>query len=783
MWSLSRVLVSFVMVLGLAGLLLIVFLEQQLPSVEALKEIKLQVPLRVYSADKLLIAEYGEQRRIPVTLEQVPQSLIDAVLATEDRRFYQHPGVDLRGLLRASMNLLVSGGERSQGGSTITMQVARNFFLTREKSFIRKINEILLAIKIERELTKDEILTLYLNKVFFGKRAYGVAAAAEVYYGKKLDQLTLAEMAMIAGLPQAPSAINPISNPTAAYGRRKHVLENMYEYGFITEAQFKEAMDAPIKARYHGVDIAVWAPYVGDMVLKELLAYLGEDVYTSGYEVYTTVDSRLQKAANNALQQGLLNYSERHGYRGPEQSWEPIDPSNKVSMERWEKSLNTITSINDLRPAAVLSVSKDSVKALLGDGQVITINWNNMKWARRAEQQSASQMLKPGAVIRARKTTNGWRLAQVPKIQGAIVALDPNNGSLLALSGGFSYELSKFNRAVQAERQPGSSFKPFIYGAAIENGFSAATVVNDAPVVKQDYSVGWWRPQNDTRQFYGPTRLREGLTKSRNLVSIRLLEMVGINKTVDFITKFGFSKEQLPHSLSLALGSLVATPMQMTNAFAVFANGGFAVTPHYVEYITDNNGKEIFKAEAKRACPECAANADGVTTFNENEAPRAISADTSYIMTSIMQDVVSKGTARRAMELGRKDIAGKTGTSNDQRDTWFVGYNSDIVATVWSGFDQDSLSTGEYGSNLALPIWVDFMKVALKEKPEHTLPRPADIETALIDPNTGLLARPGQPGIKEIFAPGTVPSQTASSASDNPYAIEVGEDQHLESLF
>lgn len=776
MWSLTRIFASFFIVLGLAGLLVAFFLQQQLPSVETLKDIRMQVPLRVYSADKQLIAEYGEQRRIPVQLADVPQSLIDAVLATEDRRFYQHPGVDMRGLLRASINLLASGGERSQGGSTITMQVARNFFLTREKSFIRKINEILLAFKIERELTKDEILTLYLNKVFFGKRAYGVAAAAEVYYGKKLDQLTLAEMAMIAGLPQAPSAINPINNPNAAYGRRKHVLENMLEYDFITQEQFDEAVNAPVKARYHGANIAVRAPYVGDMVLQELLEYLGEEAYTSGYEVYTTVDSRLQKAANTALQQGLLNYSERHGYRGPEQRWEAIQSSDKASMERWEKSLQAIPSVNDLQAAAILSMNTNSIKALMGDGKVITINSEGLKWAR-----NSLSTLKPGSVIRVRQLNKQWRIAQVPKIQGALAALDPQSGALLALVGGFSYELSKFNRATQAERQPGSSFKPFIYGAALENGYSAATVINDAPIVVQDYSVGWWRPQNDNRQFYGPTRLREGLIKSRNLVSIRLLEMVGINQTVDFITKFGFSREQLPHSLSLALGSLTATPMQMTNAFAVFANGGFAVTPHYVEYIIDHDGEEIFKAEAKMACPECAANSEGVTTFRENEAPQVISPDTAYIMTSIMKDVVAKGTGRRAMELGRKDIAGKTGTSNEQRDTWFVGYNSDVVATVWSGFDQDSLGTGEYGANLALPIWIDFMRVALKDKPEHSLPRPADIETAVIDPETGLLARPGEAGIKEIFAPGTVPSKTA--IADNPYAIEVGEDQHVESLF
>jgi len=787
MWRITRILISGLTILTIAALLFAVYLQQQLPSVAALKDVQLQVPLRVYSADKKLIAEFGEQRRVPVKLTDVPPMLINAVLATEDRRFYQHPGVDFRGLMRASVHLLLSGGEKAQGGSTITMQVARNFFLTPEKSFIRKFNEILLAFRIEQELTKDEILELYLNKVFFGKRAYGVAAAAEVYYGKKLDQLTLAEMAMLAGLPQAPSAINPINNPKAAYARRTHVLESMYEYGFISQKEFDAAVNAPIEARYHGADIVVPAPYVGEMVRQELLNYLGKDIYTSGYSVYTTVDSRMQRAANNALQNGLLAYDERHGYRGPEQQWNAINPQDKNALVLWQQSLQAISTINDLQPAAVLTVSDKSVVALLSNGQTITIPWEGLSWAKKDlgnlrvsyNPKTAHDILKSGAVIRVRQQNKKWRLAEIPKIEGAIVALKPEDGSVLALTGGFSYELSKFNRVTQAERQPGSTFKPFIYSAAFSNGYTAASVVNDAPIVVQDYSTqGWWRPQNNSRQFYGPTRLRVGLTKSLNLVSVRLLEQVGIKKTIKHLTQFGFSEEHMNPTLSLALGTLVTTPLELTDAFAVFANGGYLVTPHYIKSIVDINNQTVYTANPPEACPECTSGA--VTTFKENSAPQVISAENAFIMTSILQDVIKRGTGIKAMNLKRNDLAGKTGTTNDQRDAWFVGYNRNIIATTWVGFDNYQ-PTGEYGSGVALPMWIDFMQVALANQPESPPEQPAGITTARIDPNTGLLARPGQANaISEVFAPGTAPAQTAAMTVDN--AAE-GENNQVESLF
>jgi penicillin-binding protein 1A len=788
MWRLFRILLGMAAILGIAVLLFAVYLQQQLPSVAAIKEVQLEVPLRVYSADKKLIAEFGEQRRIPVKLADVPQQLIDAVLATEDRRFYQHPGVDVRGLMRASMHLLLSGGERAQGGSTITMQVARNFFLTREKSFIRKFNEILLAFKIEQELTKDEILELYLNKVFFGKRAYGVAAAAQVYYGKELNQLTLAETATIAGLPQAPSAINPINNPKAAYIRRKHVLENMFEYDFITQDEFNKAVDAPISTNYHGADIAVPAPYVGEMVRRELLNYLGDDIYTSGYSVYTTVDSGMQRAANRALQNGLLAYDERHGYRGPENQWTAINPQDEAARARWQESLQAISTVNELQPAAVLKVEDSSALVLLASGQEITLPWEGLSWARKDLGQlrvsynpkTAHDVLKPGSVIRVRQFDKQWRLAQIPKIEGAFVALNPLDGSVLALTGGFSYELSKFNRATQAERQPGSTFKPFIYSAALANGYTAASVVNDAPIVVQDYSTqGWWRPQNNSREFYGPTRLRVGLTKSLNLVSVRLLEQIGIKKTINHLTQFGFSKENIPSNLTVALGTLVTTPLELTDAFAVFANGGYLVTPHYIRTIVDINNQTVYTARPPEACPAC--NTGAVTTFKENVAPQIISSDNAYIMTSILQDVIKRGTGAKAMNLKRNDLAGKTGTTNDQRDAWFVGYNSEIIATAWLGFDNYE-PTGEYGSNAALPIWMDFMGVALNEKPENAPVQPTSIITARIDPATGLLAREGQGNaINEFFAPGTVPRRGAAPA-ENPYVIR-GEGDKVESLF
>lgn len=787
MWRMTRILISSLIIVTIGGLLFAIYLQQQLPSVATLKDVQLQVPLRIYSADKKLIAEFGEQRRIPVKLADVPPQLVNAVLATEDRRFYQHPGVDVRGLMRASVHLLLSGGERAQGGSTITMQVARNFFLTPEKSFIRKFKEILLSFKIEQELSKDEILELYLNKVFFGKRAYGVAAAAEVYYGKKLNQLTLAENAMIAGLPQAPSAINPINNPKAAYARRTHVLESMLEYDFVTQKEFDTAMQTPVTTHYHGADIEVPAPYISELVRLELLNYLGEEIYTSGYRVYTTVDSRLQKTANRTLQNGLLAYDERHGYRGPEQQWNPINVQDKNALEQWEAALRAISPINSLQPAAVLTVNNDSAIALLANGEKITLPWNGLSWARKDlgnlrvgyNPKTAHDILKPGDVIRVRQANNQWRLAEIPKIEGAFVAMNPEDGSIYALTGGFSFELSKFNRATQAERQPGSTFKPFIYSAALENGYTAASVINDAPIVVQDYSTqGWWRPQNNSREFYGPTRLRVGLIKSLNLVSVRLLEQMGINKTIAHLTQFGFSKDQMSPTLSLALGTLVTTPLELTDAFAVFANGGYLVTPHYIDSIVNIDNQTVYSAKPPLACPEC--NTGAVPTFKENTAPQVISAENAYIMTSILQDVIKRGTAVRAQRLNRTDLAGKTGTTNDQRDAWFVGYNSKMVASVWVGFDNYA-PTGEYGSNAALPIWIDFMQTALANMPESPPVQPAGIESARIDPHTGLLARPGQANaITEIFAKHTLPKQSA--AVENPY-VEKGNAAQTESLF
>ena len=485
----------------------------------------------------------------------------------------------------------------------------------------------------------------------------------------------------------------------------------------------------------------------------------------------------------------LLAYDERHGYRGPEQQWTAINPKDKTAVARWQSALQAIATINTLQPAAVLAVNNDQVSALLGNGRKISILWEDLSWARKDlgdlhvsySPKTPHDVLEPGQVIRVRKINNRWRLAQIPKIEGAFVALNPLDGSVLALTGGFSYELSKFNRVTQAERQPGSTFKPFIYSAAFANGYTAASVVNDSPIVVQDYSTqGWWRPQNNSREFYGPTRLRVGLTQSLNLVTVRLLEQVGINNVITHLKLFGFNEDKIPASLSMALGTLVTTPLELTDAFAVFANGGYLVTPHYMHSIVDINKQTVYKAKPPVACPTCTSGV--VTTFKENTAPQVISAENAYIITDILQDVIRRGTASRAMQLKRSDLAGKTGTTNDQRDAWFVGYNRDIIATAWLGFDNYE-STGEYGGNAALPMWMDFMGTVLAGKPENPPLMPAGITTANIDPASGLLATDEQDNtIIEIFAVGTVPTQTTGDNIENPYSVK-GRDEYLESLF
>lgn len=725
---------------------LVIHVEANLPSVDMLRDVQLQVPLKIYSADGKLIAEYGEKRRTPLTLEQIPQKLKDAVIATEDRRFYKHPGVDIRGLMRAVVNL-VSKGTKEQGGSTITMQVARNFFLTRNKTYTRKLNEILLALKIEQELSKDEILELYLNKIYFGKRAYGVAAAAEVYYGTTVQNLTLAQMAMLAGLPQAPSAINPLNSPESAIKRRKHVLDRMLTYALISQAEYDEAIQQPINTTYHGRPIELSAPFVAEMARQSIIEMYGEDVYAKGYQIITTIDSKLQTAANNALNRAVIEYDQRHGYRGPIKRLS--NNSNYIA------ELQDIPKINTLLPAVVTDVQEKSVTAILKNGLHITINWEGLTWVK-ANANSAADILNTGDVIYVLpKANNEWLLTQVPQVEAALVALDPNNGAILSLIGGFDYEKSSFNRATQASRQPGSAFKPFIYAAALEHNFTTATIMNDAPLMQDDPNNDDWRPQNYSKEFYGPTRLRTALTHSRNLVSIRLLQALGIDKAIEIVSKFGIDPKTLPHGLSLALGTNLISPLDLTAAYSVFPNNGYTVKPFFIVQILDSQNNVVYTAPT--------------TNINNlpEETPRAITAQTAYLITSMLQDVIKDGSGRKALRIGRNDLAGKTGTTNDYVDGWFAGYNKDLVATTWLGFDEPR-SLREYAASIALPMWTYFMEQALKGKPEHMQEQPPGLIAVRIDPTTGLLARAEQKdAITEWFTEQTAPKTVAKNHIQN----------------
>jgi penicillin-binding protein 1A len=744
MFRLSWIL-SFLASLLLTGFivlaLLYAWLAGQLPDVSQLKNVQLQVPLQVYTRDDKLIGEFGPIRRLPVTYEQIPPLFIKALLATEDQRFFEHGGVDVYGLLRAAVNLAITG-TKSQGGSTITMQVARNFYLSREKTYTRKLQEIMLAIKIDQELPKEKILELYLNTIYFGQQAYGIAAAAQAYYGKTLDQLTLPEMAMLAGLPQAPSAVNPVSNPAAAKIRRDHVLARMVEIHDITQPQYEAAVNTPLDASYHGRPVQVWAPYIGEMARTMMAATFGENAFTRSYKVYTTVDSRLQVYANQAVRKGLLAYDQRHGYRGPIAHLPAIV---RAPVPVIEKYLSLIPYANGLRPAVVMHVSDKAIDIFLKNGQSAAILSSGYAWTGST---SATRILRPGDVIWANlKEDNTWQLAQIPQAQAAFVSLQPDTGGITSLVGGFDYRLSNFNRIAQALRQPGSGFKPFIYAAALDDGYTLASVFDDAPIVLPDPSSpdGEWRPQNDDHVFEGPMRLRDALTSSVNMISIRLLQSIGLEYFVHYVTRFGFDPKQLPRNLTIALGTPDITPLQLVNAYAVFANGGYRVNPYLIDKVVDVNGKVVFQYQPK-------------------PPQRVLSPETDFLIVSALKSVIAAGTGSQASSLGRSDLAGKTGTTNDYTNGWFNGFNSDIVATAWVGFDQLK-SLKEYGSKAALPIWIDFMGKALNGLPEHTVPQPEDIVSVKIDPATGLLGPDQTNGIFEYFTQDTVPQQTASAAA------------------
>jgi penicillin-binding protein 1A len=776
-----------------------------LPSIESLKDVRLKVPLRVYSADGSLMAEFGEERRLPVKIEQVPSMLIKAILSAEDDSFYVHKGVDFAGIARAALANLRTG-EHGQGASTITMQVARNYFLSPEKTYTRKIKEILLSFKIERELSKDQILELYLNKIFLGHRAYGFASAAQVYYAKPLDELSLPEMAMLAGLPKAPSRNNPLSNPDTARERRNYVLKRMHSLDYISDATYQEATAAPLTASKHIAVLDLEAPYVAEMVRNQMVERYGQAAYTDGYRVHTTIIAKHQQATNKAVRKGLLAYDRRHGYRG---AIGRISIHGEMSPDKVARQLEEYREVGELVPAVVLAIKDKAFGAYTRSGQIVTVNWEGMQWARRyidarhrgPKPKEVGDIVRIGDVVYLRDGgQEGWELSQLPEVSGALVALRPYDGAVVALTGGFNFYHSKFNRAIQAQRQPGSNIKPFIYSAALEKGFTPATRVSGAPIVVEDVSLeNVWRPENYSGKFFGPTRLRKALTLSLNLVSIRLLRAISPGFALEHLSRFGFDREKLPKNLSLALGTASLTPLEVVRGYAVFANGGFRVEPYFIDRIENGNGELVFRSEPSIVCATCPVEVDesGPPVVNgelpaeaasagPRYAPRVISAENAFLMTSIMQDVVRVGTGRRVRELGRSDLAGKTGTTNDYRDAWFSGFNSGLVATVWVGFDQPQpLGRHETGGRAALPIWVDYMRVALEGVPEKPWLPPETITTDFVNTETGQPTTPDDPdGYIEYFVTGSDRAQPVETVEMPAVPVtDPGERKIPEGLF
>jgi penicillin-binding protein 1A len=761
--------------IAMAVLATVIYLriEPQLPSIEVLREVQLQEPLRIFSRDRRILAEFGDKRRTPVNIDEVPQTLVHAFLAAEDDHFFDHSGIDVPGLMSAAVELVLTGKKR-RGASTITMQVARNFFLSTEKTYWRKLTEILLAFKIEESLGKGEILELYLNKIYLGHHAYGVGAAAQVYYGKTLNELSIAQMATIAALPKAPSRVNPISNPEETLERRNYILGRMKKLGYIDQAAYEVAIAELDDASLYKVQAEANAPYVAEMVRQEMVKRYGKSVYTSGYEVITTLEVKDQQAANQALREDLIAYSRRHGFRGPEAQL----ALEEIPAEDWPALLKDFPVIGDLAAGLVTGVSEKSVEVMLQDQESVTIGWDELSWARPyisanrmgKSPKQASDILAVGDVIRVQQQDDGiWKLTQVPKIEGALVSLRPDDGAIVALVGGFDFKKSKFNRVTQAKRQPGSSFKPVVYSAALEKGFTPASMINDAPVVFDDPNLeSTWRPENYSGQFYGPTRLREALYRSRNLVSIRILRAIGASYVVEYAQRFGFTPDQLPNDLTLALGSASVTPLQMARAYAVLANGGYLIDPYFIHSIYDPSGEEIFTANPAIACSQCPESNEiidqsGVAAVNL--APQVLTPQNVWLMTSMMKDVIQRGTGRKARVLGRTDLAGKTGTTNDQKDGWFSGFNHALVATAWVGFDKlEPLGRGETGGRSALPMWIDYMAVALDGVKEQKKEPPPGLVTVRIDPATGLLAGSGQrDAVFETFREENVPLQSSDA--------------------
>ena len=845
--ALKFIVVMFIagVTLGMLAVATIYFMvKPDLPSVEVLKDIRLQTPLRIYTQDGQLIGQYGVKRRIPMAIDEVPTRLVNAILATEDSRFYEHDGIDPIGMTRALVNLVITG-QKGQGGSTLTMQLARGFFLSREKTYIRKVKEIFIAWHIEQTLNKDEILELYINKVELGHRAFGFGAAAQVYYGKTLNELTLAQIATLAGLPQAPSVLNPISRPERSVERRKIVLYRMLDEGYISQEEYTLAKNAPVTAQKHGAELDLAAPYLADLVYNEMVELYGKEIAeTAGFKVYTTAPASLQHAAQNAVRQNMHDYDERHGYRGPittinelrdaEQmvdtlptSTVPLEPltSEESSLESVIQDgdlelLDNVDAVAPLKVALVTQVNERDISVrLAGTGEDIKIDWSGLAWARPYINdhrqgpipETASDIVQVGDVVNVRETeAKQWSLSQLPTVGAAFVALDPNDGAVRAVVGGYNFYASQFNRATQAKRQVGSNIKPFIYSAALESGYTLASVINDAPINQWDASSGVaWRPQNSPAVYDGPIRMRVALGKSKNVVSVRLLRAIGIENAARYLAKFGFQLDDIPRDETLSLGSGSHTPLEVANGLAVFVNGGHAVKPYFIERITSNEDELIWEAKPLLACSECGATIDtndplAIPKMDyTRQASQVISAQNAFLVTEMMRTAVRAngswnnktywlGTGWRARNLlQRTDIGGKTGTTNDARDTWFSGFAPGLVATSWLGFDDSNRQLGrttrnqhlvnmnpdrfnwigngmfgaEDGAKGAQPAWIYFMQSALQDVPSQPVTIPAGITQVRVDRATGKLTpRNDHTALFEYFALGTEP--TVSLRSD-----------------
>lgn len=798
LWTLYALICALVLISASVYL----YLSPTLPEVETLRDIRLQTPMRIFSADNELIAEFGEQHRSPLHYEQIPTQFIQALTAVEDSRFEEHFGVDPVGFTRAVLTVLMTGETDGPGGSTLTQQVARNFFLTRDKTITRKFTEILLAFQMERELTKEQIFELYANKHFLGYRSYGIQAAADVYYGRDINDLTLPELAMIAGLHQAPSAANPLANPDRALRRRNFVLGRMHEMNYLSDASYEAAIRQPLTAQYRGNGPGLEAAYLAEMVRAFMVERYGDAAYSDGYTVHTTLNSKLQEAATRGLRKTLSEYTQRHGYLGVENHFPAAGRTPPEAYAHWREVVNGTARFGGLTPAIVVRAEDRRLWILPRDGQLTTLALDDMEWAReRIDVDTLGPAVTtpfsiavPGDLIRIEQVDGRWQLAQIPDAQGAMVSLSPNDGGILALVGGYDFLLSKYNRAIQANRQPGSNFKPFVYAAALDKDFTPATIVNDAPIVRSDDALeDVWRPRNSGDRYLGPIPLRQALYQSRNLSSIRVLESIGVNYARRYAERFGFDRDKMASDMTLVLGSTVASPLEVARGYAVFANGGYRIEPYFISSIEDNNGNVIFESNPAvvcRGCPEtptpywndentAAASATGVNIApielelegeiddqpqraERRYAPQVLTPQTTYLIDSMLKDVVRRGTGRAAYQaLGRDDLGGKTGTTNDAVDAWFTGYNGDVVASTWVGYDNNmGLGQIEFGGRAALPGWIEYMKTALDGQPSNSLSQPVGIVRVRIDPQTGLLAQPGQAGaIFEIFKAENAPTE------------------------